>query len=310
MGSLLKKIENSTKFVSEKSKYVNINYSKIDEILKKENFEVVSHWLDSNPFGILDLECRDVINFLLVYHTFGLFCFWGEPKWEIDTEVGKLDGSIALLYLLFNRYKINKDFNMSMLTFSTLLDGNVEIPLLIERYESLKMMNKYLKELDDDFYNEIKSFKDDISLFNYIIENLDYFKDERDYKNEKIYFYKRAQLLVSDILHIREKLEGIEVDYSNLVGCADYKIPQVMNCLGILEYSSELEKIIENKMELKENSEMEIEIRANTLVVIDYIYKKLDGKVSKIHINDYIWLLGQDKNKICKYYHRTLTTSY
>ena len=59
-------------------------------------------------------------------------------------------------------------------------------------------------------------------------------------------------------------------------------------------------KKVTKEDEIEENSDMEIEIRANDLVVIDYIYKKLDGKVCRMDINDYIWLLGQDKSKINK----------
>jgi hypothetical protein len=125
-----------------------------------------------------------------------------------------------------------------------------------------------------------------------------------------ICFYKRAQLLTSDILHVREILENISVDYTHLAGCADYKIPQVMRCYGILDFDEELSNFVDNKIEIKKDSDMEIEIRANDIVVIDYIANKLDNKVSRIDINDYIWLLGQDKSKMVKYYHRTLTNKY
>ncbi len=39
----------------------------------------------------------------------------------------------------------------------------------------------------------------------------------------KIKFQKLAQLLTSDILHVIEIKERKEVDYSNLLDCADYK---------------------------------------------------------------------------------------
>ena len=104
--------------------------------------------------------------------------------------------------------------------------------------------------------------------------------------------------------------ENIQVDYSNLLGCADYKIPQVMNSLGMLDYDYNLEYKLATRVEIEEGDPMEVEIRANDLVVIDYIYEKLDGKVCRMDINDYIWLLGQDKSKINKNYHRTKTIHY
>lgn len=310
MSDLLDRIKKSVTYVSNNSKYVKVNYERIDEIIKGGEFNNVKYWLDSNPFGLLDMNCRDIINFLLVYHTIGDYCFWGEPKWEIDTPIGKLDGSYAIMYILINRFKDNQDFNISYQDFSDILKGSVEIPLLKERYDCLREMNNYLSDLHNDFYDEIKNIIVDKDLLDYVVSHLNYFKDESTFNGKTIYFYKRAQLLVSDILHVRKLLENIEVNYSNLTGCADYKIPQVMNCLGMLEYSEELENMLANKIEIPENDEIEVEIRANDLVVINYICEKLNFKVCRMDINDYIWLLGQDKSKIKKNYHRTKTIHY
>ena len=322
MSSLLERVKESTRYVRNNSKYVKINYEKIDEILASGGFNDIRYWLesipflkipvarDNNPFGILDMNYRYIINLLLVFHTIGDYCFWGDPKWEISTEAGKLDGSYAIMYILINRYKDNKDFNMSYEEFADMLKGNVEIPLLKERYNCLVEMNKYLDSIGKDFYDEIKDMKVDVELLDYVVSNFSYFKDESNYNEQIIYFYKRAQLLVSDILHVRKLLEGIEVDYSNLMGCADYKIPQVMNCLGILDYEYDVEYKLATRVEIEEGHPIEVEIRANDIVVIDYIYEKLDRKVCRMDINDYIWLLGQDKSKMNKNYHRTKTIHY
>jgi hypothetical protein len=214
------------------------------------------------------------------------------------------------MYILINKFKDSNNFDMSYEEFADMLKGNAEIPLLKERYKCLVEMNDYLDGIGKDFYDEIKDIKVDIELLDYVVSNFSYFKDESIYDGETIYFYKRAQLIVSDILHVRKLLEGVEVDYSNLMGCADYKIPQVMNSLGMLEYDYNVEYKLATKVELEEGDPIEVEIRANDLVVIDYIYKKLDGKVCRMDINDYIWLLGQDKSKINKNYHRTKTIHY
>ena len=78
----------------------------------------------------------------------------------------------------------------------------------------------------------------------------------------------------------------------------------------MLEFNEELAGLVDNKKELPKDSAMEVEIRALTIAVIDYIYHKLDGKVSRMDINDLIWLMGQDKSKMTKNYHRTLTICY
>ena len=306
--NILNKIKESIYYVKDNAEYVEINYKALDEIIKNINLENNIHWLISNPFGILNMDIKDIMYYLLVLHTIGDYCFWGDNKWSIETSDGVLDGTYAIMYLILKRMQSKKSFNMTKNEFKEFLKGNNEIPLLDDRYKNLCIMNEYLK--GRNFYDLIKDKKKDSELLVYLTQNLPYLKDVSIYQGESIYFYKRAQLMVSDILHIREYIEKVDVDYANLMGCADYKIPQVLNNLGVLIYSKDLDNKIMARQELKENSEEEIEIRACDLVVIDYIYQKLNGKISRMDINDYLWLLGQDKKKITKPYHRTLTSHY
>ena len=311
MKNILSKINSSVRYVSENSEYVKINYERLNKIIDKLDISKITYWLDSNPYGLLDLSCEEIINFLLIYHTIGDYCFWGAPKWEIKTQDGKIiDGSYAMLYLLMKRYKSRKSFDMSEEEFKEFLKGNVEIPLFKDRYQNLVIMNNFLRERKMSFYELIRNFYNDEDLIDFIISNFSYFKDESEYKGRTIYFYKRAQLLASDVFHVRKILEHVKVDFSHLQGCADYKIPQVMRCMGILEFNNELANLVDNKIELREGSKMEVEIRANDLIVLDYMAKKLNEKVSRMDLNDYIWLLGQDKSKMNKPYHRTLTKHY
>ena len=308
--NLIDKLNTSYKNVCDNSKNVKINYDKIDNMIDQIKNSVVAYWLDSNPYNLMDMNISEIINFLFIYHAIGDYCFWGNPKWEVKTEIGTMDGSYAIMYLILNRFKYNNDFEMSFDEFKELLKGNVSIPLLEDRYQNLVKMNEFLKSKNKTFYELIKELNIDSELFEFIVNNLDYFKDVSDYEEKEILFYKRAQLLTSDILHVREKKENIKVDYSHLIGCADYKIPQVMRCYGMLEFSEDLANKVDNKIPLEEGSLEEIEIRANTLRVINYIYEKLDKKYSRMDINDFIWLLGQDKSKMTKPYHRTLTKHY
>ena len=304
---MLNNILDSSKYVSDNSKYVSVNYEVLNEIISTSNFNDLKHWLNSYPFNVLDMTVDDLVVFLLVYHSI-CFSTWGNPKWKIDTDYGVLDGSFAIMYLLLNKYKKYGNYNMNFDEFCLLLKGNIEIPLLKERFNQIKIVINYLN--NNSFYDNIKDKTIDIDLMNYIVSNFKFFKDERKYNNKIIPFYKRAQLLTSDILHIREIKENISVDYSNLIGCADYKIPQVMRNLGILKYNDELSNVVDNLLEIPVNSEMEVEIRANTLVVINYFYEKLNRKVPRIDINDYMWTLGQNKTKKITPYHRTRTINY
>ncbi len=310
---MLNEIIKSCKFVSNNSKSVKINETRLNEFIKRIEKVETKHWLSFSPYNLLDLSTETIINFLLVYESID-FSFWGNPKWTIDTNDGKEDGSIALLYAILKYVKDKNTTDFSNITkeeFRKILKGNTEIPLFEERYKIITSVSRIVNEkMNGNFYEFIKNINTDTELFDIIVNYFQNFKDERIYEDEDIYFYKLAQLLTSDILHIRELKEKIRVDYSHLIGCADYKIPQVMRGLGILEYSDELSYIIDNRKEIEVNSEYEIEIRANMIIVIDLIKKKLDNKVFSIDINDYIWSQGKNKNVELKPYHLTRNTNY
>lgn len=268
---LIDRLSSSYEYVCNNSKNIKINYSKIDDMIEQIKNSSVDYWLDSNPYSLMDLKTEEIINFLFIYHTIGDYCFWGDPKWKIQTDLGTLDGSYAIIYLILNRFKENNNFEMSFEEFKKLLKGNVTIPLLEDRYQNLVKLNNFLKSRNMTGYELIKELNVDNELFDFIVSNFDFFEDKSNYDGKEILFYKRAQLFTSDILHVREKKEHINVDYSHLIGCADYKIPQVMRCYGMIEFSDSLAEKIDSKIELEEGSLEEIEIRANTLKVINYI---------------------------------------
>jgi len=314
---MLEDILSSCKFVSKNSKHVKINHDKVDEIAESLDVTNNKHWLEIFPFGILDFDVESIVNFLLVYHSIG-FSFWGTPKWTIKTENEEFDGSFAMMYRLTNELKDNKDFfsasylkDMPFEKIKNLLEGNVEIPLLKERHNNLINIGRVIEQnMKGNFYNFVKDVYSDIELFNIIVNNFsEVFNDIAIYNGKEIPFYKLAQLLVSDILHARKLKEKVEVDYSNLVGCADYKVPQVLRSLEVLEYNKELSDLIDNKKEIESGSDYEIEIRANMIVAVNEINKRVKN-TCPIEVNDLIWLKGQEKNGNIKPYHLTRTRFY
>lgn len=314
---MFNKIFDSCKYVMDNAEYVKINDDKIDELVKSISNIDGTHWLQSSPYGILDLSIEQIVKFLLLYHTVG-FSYWGNPKWTIETASGQLDGAYAMMFSLITEIKSNPEFldpthlqNLKRNDLKRILKGNVEIPLFEERYSNVINMSEVINNnMNGNFYNYIKAINNDEELFQILIDNFKYLNDVSIYKKEKVRFYKLAQLITSDILHVREIKEKVVVNYSHLLGCADYKIPQVLRNLGILEYSDELEGLIDNKKEILIDSNYENEIRASTIIVIDIINKKMLGRFCSIKINDSIWLKGQDNlNKVLPY-HMTRTRFY
>lgn len=310
---MLNNITTSCEYVSSNSKHVSINLEKLNSLVESINDIKMEHWLSSSPFGLLELPVETIINFLLVYESID-FSFWGNPKWSIDTEYGNLDGSIALLYAILKYVKENKTTDFSTIEkdeFESILKGNIQIPLFEERFRIIKEVSQIVNEkMNGNFYKYIQKINSDYELFELIVNNFPNFKDERVYNGQTIYIYKLAQLVTSDILHIREMKENIDVDYSHLIGCADYKIPQILRAMGILVFDDELSKLVDNQTELPIGSEYEVEIRANMLTVINMINKQLDDKFDRIDINDYLFMKKKDKTLALKPYHLTRCTNY
>ncbi|MDF2865355.1 MAG: hypothetical protein K0R72_164 [Clostridia bacterium] len=317
MENIFSQYLDSHKYVVENSDHVKINLDKLDKFTNELNIQNSIHWLNNLPFGINNLSVEELINFLLIYHAIG-FCYWGEPKWEVEYESKKYDGAFGLICAFAKEMKTNNKFlkfkNLSLMPyeeFERILKGNIEIPLIKERYKIIVEVSKTVNEkMNSNFYEYIKNINKDIELFNLIIDNFDSFEDISNYKNKKVYYYKRAQLLVSDILHIKQDKQNIKVNFSNLIGCADYKIPQVLRDLDMVEYDDELTKLIDNTVQIEKESAYEIEIRSTMITVVNEIKNKLQNKYDAITINDYIWMQGQDKNNIKRPYHRTRTTAY
>ena len=305
-------IKCTCKYVMDNSRHIKINYDKLDEFINHIDYNKLKNWLLYNPYNLLELDVEIIINLLLIFESI-TYSFWGNPKWEIDTDDGKKDGTDALLYIMIMHTKKTKNTDFSKMSFDEfkeLLKGNIEIPLLIERYETVVNISKIVNEkMNGSFYNYIKDINSDKELFNVIVNNFESFRDERKYNGKTIYFYKLAQLLTSDILHIREALENIKVDYSNLIGCADYKIPKTLRALEITEYDDKLAKLVDTKEQLEISSKYEVEIRASQIVVIDYISKRLIN-ANSIDINDFLYIYSKKIKDIVKPYHLCRNTNY
>lgn len=314
---MLEKVLETSKYVVDNAIYVRINFNKINLLTEELSSFNSSHFATKLPYDFQNMNTKEIINFLLIYDSI-IFSFWGSPKWTIKVNDKELDGGNALFHCIFNLFYDRKSEdifnileNMTFEKFQEILKGNVEIPLLKERYDIVKKVAKIVNEtMNSDFYGYIKDLTRDEEVFKVITVKFDDFEDTRLYKNKTIYFYKLAQLLTSDILHVLQLKEKKVVDCSHLVGCADYKIPQVLHGLQILEYDKELTSLIENKIPIEENCEMEIEIRASMIVVIDYVWKKIHKSFDRIDINNFIWSKGQVKTTCFKPYHLTRTTSY
>lgn len=315
MNKVLKSID----LIVENSVHVRINRGNVDKFCKGFERKDVKNWMKYAPFDVSSLSDRKRLGFLFVFNSLS-FCYWGDPKWIIDYKGKQYDGSFGMIASLGRTLEggypildpiFLKNINLRE-TFTVLEgEGSEKIPLLEERWKILRELgDNTVRRFDGQFENIVKQGEGyALELVDVITTNFPSFNDFHDYNGRSIYFNKRAQLLVSDIIHEFGGIEGIE----DLTACADYKIPQVLRREGILDYSELLSKRIDSKDNIHSGSQAELEIRANTVKAIELIkeglQKRFPGITSK-EINDYLWLLGQEKKPDDKPYHLTRTINY
>lgn len=157
------------------------------------------------------------------------------------------------------------------------------------------------------------NIKKDTNLLKYITTNFPSFDDKSTYKGKTIHFNKRATLLVNDLFHLSQAINKNLENVNNLSGYADYGIPRTFRDYGILKYKEELKNKIDSEEEILHNSEMEIEIRANMLYVIEIIKEKLNSKnipINSVELDNLIWQMGKRINNQKSISHHTTTTFY
>jgi len=101
------------------------------------------------------------------------------------------------------------------------------------------------------------------ALVNLLARDFPCFRDEVRFENRKsVRILKRAQILVADIWACFEGTGYGEFhDIDKITIFADYRIPQLLNALGCLQYSPLLEHAVRNKKIIESGHTWEIQIR-------------------------------------------------
>ena len=311
-------ILNSIKYVVDNSNYVSINENNIDNVISLLSQSKKEPWLNRDYLDLEKLSQEQVLLYLILCESLN-FCYWdSDIKWKIEYKGKWYSGSFGLFYAISKAINNGYDLlnigyleNVTIEELDEIFKGTTSIPLLKERFKIIKQLVSEFKQISN--LPKSMSANNDIELLNTIISHFSNFRDISLYKDREIYFFKRAILLVGDlILNISSINQSVKND-DNMTGCADYKIPQVLRHLGILEYSDDLATLVDEKQEIKHDSEMEIEIRANMLYAIEIIKEKLHQNgidMNSVQIDNALWLLSKNKKFKDKPHHLTRTIYY
>jgi hypothetical protein len=295
----------------------------IEELLTNDNALKYPRWSESH-FDATSVPLEILLRYIFTIDTLN-YCFWPNEGFEY----------YSLAKNLYETLKKDKNFfdieNLIKVTPEQLKENifKCDFNLINERVRMIKEVFTIIKyNYQGSCINFVKECnKDATKLVKKIIDEFCCFRDHAIYNGEQIFFYKRAQILVSDLylayLDIKEaKKETQENDIINftketlsqLTMFADYRVPQILREMEILEYSKQLSEKIDNKVELMHGSIEEIEIRAATIISVEKIKNKLIEagmkNVLSIEIDIYLWENGEKIKDKAKPHHRTLSIFY
>mmetsp|Transcript_32531 Transcript_32531/g.71107 ORF Transcript_32531/g.71107 Transcript_32531/m.71107 type:complete len:224 (-) Transcript_32531:795-1466(-) len=165
-----------------------------------------------------------------------------------------------------------------------------------------------------------------VELVRLVVSHFPGFRDACIYRGRQVFLYKRAQIFVGDVWgsFCGEGLGSFR-DISELTMFADYRVPVVLRQLGIIEYSKQLAEMVDGKVEIAAGSEMEVEIRACTVVAVQLMCQAIEQRATKadchpcclpsghlpcVAVDWWLWERGEATREISPPHHRTHTIFY
>lgn len=293
----------SAEYISSNSSHVSINKIEIprvgDWIL--EQMESLNYSTKTWSNHKLHPKTKDeyTVNWIFVVDLLN-FSFWNDIDFTVTLDSDQYSGYWTLCALI-NKFRLVDPRVWMSLTLEQLQkyfkgDHDTEMPMLKDR---LYLLNEAGRIIVEKYQGSVVNL---VSSCNFSCQTLveillnefnDIWNDVGMFKGKKVYFLKRAQILVADLWAAFDgEGYGRFDDIDTITIFADYRIPQALVSLNLLKYSSTATDLIKNTI-LRHNSDLEMEIRGNSIwavnLIQEYIQTKTKSHVCAILIDFYIW---------------------
>jgi hypothetical protein len=310
------RIRETTRRIVRHASLVRINFNQVKRVTKlvkrkirKKEILTAEQFGSDNPTPQL-IFVLDAIN----------FCFWakkGDEKWTVEYPKGNFiaNGWFALVTSIERARQEGipileadylKNMRLSEAKYIFRSANHQSIPLLKKRVENLNLVGKILAEkYEGNIYNFLgQTGLNAGKIAAELVKEFPCFEDYAIFDRQRVNFYKRAQIFAYDLSLLPDlKITNLE----SLTLFADYKVPQILRALGVLEYAPKLAKKIDDYQILKEGSREEVEIRSATIWAGELIAQQA-GTIP-VEVDNVLWKASQSIRDI-KPYHRVLTTAY
>jgi hypothetical protein len=295
---------------------VRINHEKITEVANWMAYEEFA-----KPDGSMLFDFGNdpdvLMDFTLVVNTmnFAFTDFSTGVKFETDYMGKRWCDSEAMLACLHRAIHAGIPFfsgeylaKVTRKDLESVFSGTIEMPMLDERVVLFNEVGRVLVEKYQGRYsNFVRScaprlYANGDGLLERLTTEFPRFRDVSMYHGSEVHIFKLAQLGIWG-MHLALSPRGawkLE-DADNLTAFADYIVPVGLRVMNIFEYTPELEKQINSLVEVKRDSEAEVELRASSI----YVIAKLTEEINKRRPGMEPLLQPQVDFRFWKTYHAT-----
>jgi hypothetical protein len=295
---------------------VRINHEKITEVANWMAYEEFA-----KPDGSMLFDFGNdpdvLMDFTLVVNTmnFAFTDFSTGVKFETDYMGKRWCDSEAMLACLHRAIHAGIPFfsgeylaKVTRKDLESVFSGTIEMPMLDERVVLFNEVGRVLVEKYQGRYsNFVRScaprlYANGDGLLEKLTTEFPRFRDVSMYHGSEVHIFKLAQLGIWG-MHLALSPRGawkLE-DADNLTAFADYIVPVGLRVMNIFEYAPELEKQINSLVEVKRDSEAEVELRASSI----YVIAKLTEEINKRRPGMEPLLQPQVDFRFWKTYHAT-----
>lgn len=180
------------------------------------------------------------------------------------------------------------------------IDSQHQIPMARERWKIFHEVGKVLLDKYDGSWFKLfldanwEAFNSGQGIVEQLAANFPSFRDERFYKGYHLKFYKRAQLLVmmyhGRAVNSNGRMSLIK-DIEDIGPIADYEVPKALEFPGVMGYSPEFKRSIQNHKIFKPGDPEEVENR----LAMSYVMKKIcdEAGITMDKADFYVWNIGR-----------------
>jgi hypothetical protein len=247
------------------------------------------------------------------------FCFWSERPWSVEFRGQTWTRTYAMFAAVLRAIEQDRSWLTARrwaeaddVAVAGLFAGQGGIPLLAERRTVLNETGRCLDErFGGQCVHAVEEAGRHARQFAYLLaERFPSFRDVATYQGREVALLKRAQICATD-LHCVWQQHGDPglVGMDALTVFADYRLPQYLRHVGIIELQPDLAARIERSEELAAGAPAEIELRAATAWAGEIIRRTLGGAVPAWKLDFLLWQRSHDPD-IRVAHHRTRSVYY